>query len=122
MSKVLIIEDEKTLNEAYQIVLKKAKHKVFAAYNGQEGLEVFKAERPDLVLLDLRMPKMSGVEFLKRLKPAKNYPDTKIIVFSNYDDQQEVADAIENGAQRYMLKAWSSPSELIKLVGDTLAG
>lgn len=122
MSKVLIIEDEKTLNEAYQIVLKKAKHKVFAAYNGQEGLEVFKAERPDLVLLDLRMPKMSGVEFLKHLKPAKNYPDTKIIVFSNYDDQQEVAEAIENGAQRYMLKAWSSPSELIKLVGDTLAG
>jgi DNA-binding NarL/FixJ family response regulator len=68
------------------------------------------------------MPKMSGVEFLKRLKPAKNYPDTKIIVFSNYDDQQEVADAIENGAHRYMLKAWSSPGELIKLVGDTLAG
>jgi DNA-binding response OmpR family regulator len=49
MSKVLIIEDEKTLNEAYQIVLKKAKHKVFTAFNGQEGLEVFKAERPDLV-------------------------------------------------------------------------
>jgi DNA-binding response OmpR family regulator len=120
MSKILIIEDEKNLNEAYQIVLKKAKHKVWAAYNGQEGLDIFKAERPDLVLLDLRMPKMSGVEFLKLLNPAKNYPEVKIIVFSNYDDQREVAEAIENGASRYMLKAWSSPAELIKLVKETL--
>lgn len=121
MAKILIVEDEKALNEAYQLVLEKAKYKVFTAYDGQSGLKVFKTELPDLVLLDLRMPKMSGLEFLKHLQPKKNYPDTKIIVFSNYDDQQEVAEAIENGADRYLLKAWSSPRELIKIVKDTLA-
>jgi CheY-like chemotaxis protein len=121
MAKVLIIEDEKALNEAYQMVLKKAKHQILAAYNGQEGLEIFKAENPDLVLLDLRMPKMSGVEFLKKLKPAKNYPSVHIIVFSNYDDQTEIDQAFKYGARHYLLKAWSSPAELIKVVDETLA-
>lgn len=120
MTKILIIEDEKALNEAYQLVLEQAEYKVFTAYDGQSGLDLFKSVQPDLVLLDLRMPKMSGLEFLKHLNPAKNYPETKIIVFSNYDDQTEVAEAIDNGASRYLLKAWSSPKELIKIVRDTL--
>jgi DNA-binding response OmpR family regulator len=120
MAKILIIEDEKALNEAYQIVLKKAKYKVLAAYNGQEGLDVFKSERPDLVLLDLRMPQMDGVEFLKRLDPLKNYPGLQIIIFSNFDDQAEIDSAFKYGATRYMLKAWSSPAELIKVVKETL--
>ena len=121
MAKILIVEDEKALNEAYQMVLKKAKHKVFAAYDGQEGLALFKSESPELVLLDLRMPKMDGVEFLKRLKPAQNYPDVDIIVFSNFDDQAEIDKAFKYGARRYLLKAWSSPAELIKVVNETLS-
>ena len=120
MSKILIIEDEKTLNEAYQMVLKKAKHKVFSAYNGQEALDNFAGQRPDLVLLDLRMPKMDGIEFLKRLQPAKNYPKVHIIVFSNYDDPVEIDQAFRHGATRYLLKAWSSPKDLIKVVDKTL--
>lgn len=121
MAKILIIEDEKTLNEAYQMVLKKAKHKVFAAFNGQEALDNFADQKPDLVLLDLRMPKMDGIEFLKKLKPTKNYPNTHIIVFSNYDDPFEIDEAFKNGATRYLLKAWSSPKDLVKVVSRTLA-
>lgn len=120
MAKILIVEDEKALNEAYQMVLKKAKHKVFSAYDGQEGLDLFKSEGPDLVLLDLRMPKMNGVEFLKKLKPAENYPNVHIIVFSNFDDQAEIDKAFKYGASHYLLKAWSSPAELIKVVSETL--
>jgi DNA-binding NarL/FixJ family response regulator len=67
------------------------------------------------------MPKVDGVEFLKRSEPKKNFPSTKIIVFSNYDDQKEVNDAIDYGATRYILKAWSSPGELIKIVRESLA-
>ena len=121
MSKILIIEDERSLNEAYQMVLKRAKHKVFAAYNGQEALDNFANQNPDLVLLDLRMPKMDGIEFLENLRPDKNYPETHVIVFSNYDDPAEIDKAFKLGATRYLLKAWSSPKDLVKIVNRTLA-
>jgi CheY-like chemotaxis protein len=120
MAKILIVEDEKVLNEAYELVLKKEGYDVSTALNGEEALALVKDTRFDLILLDLRMPKVDGVEFLKRSKPAKNFPSTKIIVFSNYDDQNEVSEAIKHGATRYILKAWSSPSELIKIVRESL--
>lgn len=122
MPNILIVEDEKALNEAYALVLKKNDYTVQSAFNGEEALEKTKDTQFDLILLDLRMPKMDGVQFLKKLKPAKNAPGTKIIIFSNYDDQNEVNEAIENGATRYILKAWSSPNELVKIVRETLLG
>jgi|SRR5581483_7629230 len=120
MAKIMIIEDEKALNEAYEMILKKEGHKVSTAFNGQEALDLFSKQTPDLVLLDLRMPQVDGLEFLKKLEPAKNYPKVQIIIFSNYDDHEEVEQAIKLGAGRYILKAWSSPSELIKIVNETL--
>lgn len=120
MAKVLIVEDEKTLNEAYELVLKKAGYKVSKAYNGEEALELAKKEKPALILLDLRMPKMGGIDFLKELNPATNYPDTKVIIFSNYDNQDDIDVAFKSGASKYILKAWSSPSELVKVVQETL--
>src|SRR4051812_30922847 len=114
--KILIIEDEKSLNEAYEMILKRQKYQVSCAFNGEEALDICKQNTPDLILLDLRMPKMDGVEFLDNLKPKENYPKTKIIVFSNYDDQTEIDKAFKRGADRYILKAWSSPAELVKVV------
>jgi two-component system nitrogen regulation response regulator NtrX len=121
MANILIVEDEKVLNEAYALVLNKEGYKVTSAFNGEEALEETAKKKFDLILLDLRMPKMNGVEFLKKFNPKKEHPDMKIIIFSNYDDEKEVNEAIENGATRYILKAWSSPSELVKLVRESLA-
>jgi CheY-like chemotaxis protein len=120
MARVLIVEDERTLNEAYELVLKREGHDVEVAYNGEEALKVFKEHNPELVLLDLRMPKMDGVEFLTHLQPEKKHPEVKIIIFSNYDDQKEIDSAFKHGANRYILKAWSSPKELAKVVKETL--
>jgi CheY-like chemotaxis protein len=120
MAKILVVEDEKLLNEAYELVLKNEGHKVSTAFNGEEALKQFEKTKPDLVLLDLRMPKMDGVEFLKNLKPSDKYPEVHIIVFSNYDDQKEIDEAFKYGATRYILKAWSSPKELAKVVRETL--
>ena len=122
MARILIVEDEKLLNDAYSLILKKAGYEVVTAYNGEEALSRCQGQPGfDLILLDLRMPKMNGVQFLKKLKPSANYPKTKIVVFSNYDDQKEVDEAIKNGASRYILKAWSSPNELLKIVSEELA-
>jgi two-component system response regulator VicR len=121
MAKILIVEDEKSLNDAYRIILEKDGHDVSSAFDGEEALKLFKENQPKLVLLDLRMPKLNGIEFLKKLDHAKNYPDVDIIVFSNLDHQSEIDAAFESGATRYILKAWSSPKELSKIVKETLS-
>lgn len=121
MTRILVVEDEKVLNEAYVLVLKKEGYDVISAFDGEEALKIASKEDFDLILLDLRMPKMNGVEFLKKYKPSENHPSVKIIVFSNYDDEKEVNDAMKYGATRYILKAWSSPGELTKLVRESLA-
>lgn len=115
---VLIIEDEQLLNEAYARVLSAAGISLLRAYNGKEALDILKTEKPDIVLLDLRMPVMDGIEFLKKLHPKDNLPDAKIIVFSNYDDQHEIDEAFSLGAMHYMLKAWATPDELVKLIRE----
>ena len=115
---VLIIEDEQLLNEAYARVLSAANISLLRAYNGKEALEILKSEKPDIILLDLRMPVMDGIEFLKKLKPKDQLPGAKIIVFSNYDDQREIDEAFSLGAMHYMLKAWATPDELVKLIRE----
>jgi DNA-binding NarL/FixJ family response regulator len=115
---VLIVEDELLLNDAYARVLSAADISLLRAYNGKEALEILKKEKPDIILLDLRMPVMDGIVFLKQLKPKEKLPNTKIIVFSNYDDQREIDEAFRLGAMHYMLKAWATPDELVKLIKE----
>lgn len=117
---VLVVEDEDMLNEAYQVVLKNAGYKVLTAFDGQEALEVLAKEHADVILLDLRMPVLDGVGFLEayQLKQQKNPP--KVVVFSNFDMQKEIDQAYELGADKYMLKAWASPKELLQLISNLL--
>lgn len=115
---ILIVEDETSLNEAYQIILANAGYDILSAFDGKEALKIVSETKPDIILLDLRMPVMDGIAFLKEYKPTDK--KTKVIVFSNYDMQKEIEEAYELGAHKYILKAWASPKELLKLVKDTL--
>ena len=117
--KILIVEDESLLSEAYSTILDKQDYKTVAVFNGKEALDYLVDNDVDLILLDLRMPKMSGIEFLIEYK-KKRKPLPKTIVFSNYDAQKDIDMAFKYGAVRYMLKAWASPKELVKVVKDTL--
>jgi len=117
---ILIVEDDITLNEAYKTILETAHYTVETAFDGKEALEVAAKNKPDLIFLDLRMPVMDGIGFLKEYEPKKNNPDVHIIVFSNYDMQAEVDEAYELGAERYVLKALASPNDLLKIVKDLL--
>ncbi len=118
--KILIVEDEQALNEAYQIILRKAGYAVSVAYDGREALELTEQLEPDLILLDLRMPRVSGIEFLRSYQLSAKHPGVKVIVFSNLDTQKEIDEAYALGAEKYMLKAWASPKELVRLVQETL--
>lgn len=118
--KILIVEDEQVLNEAYELILKKENYDVKVAYDGQQALELVENMSPDLILLDLRMPRVSGIEFLSKYDLPKKHPRVKVIVFSNLDTEKEIDQAYSLGAHKYMLKAWASPKELVKLVSSTL--
>ena len=117
---VLIVEDENMLNEAYQVILNSAGYKVLTAFDGKEALEVLSKDTVDVILLDLRMPVLDGIGFLEayQLNEQKNPP--KVIVFSNFDMQKEIDQAYELGADKYMLKAWASPKELLQLIQNIL--
>lgn len=118
--KILIVEDEVSLSEAYHTLLNQAKYDVTVARDGKDALEKVQAFEPDLILLDLRMPILDGVGFLKEYDLSKKHPKVKVIVFSNYDMQDEIDEAYRLGADRYILKAWASPKEILNLVRDAL--
>ena len=115
---ILIVEDDLALNEAYSLLLNQAGYQVRAAFNGQEALQILRDWTPGLIFLDLRMPVMDGLTFLKHFKPH-DHPETEVVIFSNYDMQKEVDQAYELGADRYVLKAWASPKELLQIVEHT---
>lgn len=115
---ILIIEDDIALNDAYVTILGTAYENVYTAFNGEEALHVAEQQDPNIIFLDLRMPVMDGIGFLEKYQPKQNHPDVRIVVFSNYDMQAEVDKAYELGAERYVLKAWASPKELLKIVSD----
>jgi CheY-like chemotaxis protein len=117
---VLVVEDEPTLNAAYVRILDSANMQLQTSFNGQEALDRLAEMDPDVILLDLKMPKMSGIEFLSILSNMEPKRKAKVIIFSNYDKQAEIEEAFKLGAAKYMLKAWASPKELIKVIQETV--
>ena len=116
MAKILVAEDEKALNDAYVMILKRAGYTVKSALDGAQALEITKTYEPDVILLDLRMPEIGGIEFLEAYKLPQNHPKVKVIIFSNLDMQKEIDQAFSLGASKYMLKSWASPKELVTMV------
>ena len=117
---ILVVEDEKPLSDAYEMILSAEGYEVEIATDGKQALDHIKKHTPDLILLDLRMPVMSGLEFLREVKLQDNYPNLPVIVFSNYDVQKDIDEAYDLGATRYILKAWAAPKELSRVVSQTL--
>lgn len=116
--KILVVEDEKVLNGAYQTILEKTGYDVRAAFDGNEALEILEDYEPDTILLDLKMPNLDGIGFLKKYKEMDLKKRSKIVLFSNFDLQQEIDEAYNLGADKYVLKAWASPKDLLKIVQE----
>lgn len=120
MARILVVEDDKDLNNAYSIILKHEGHEVASTFDGKEALTKLKSFKPDLVLLDLLMPVMGGLEFLQSWhRPAKS-DDVKILIFTNMENSPEVSEAYKLGANRCIIKSWTAPHNLAKVVSDTL--
>lgn len=120
MTKILVVEDDNDLSEAYKIVLEKAKYQVERAFDGKEAMAKAAEFKPDLILLDLLMPIKSGKEFLKDYRRDKLHPKVKIVVFTNLQDSKGVDEAYELGADKYFVKSWTGPAGLVKIIKDVL--
>lgn len=112
---VMIVEDEVLLQDVYKLVLETKGYKVFTANNGQEALDKISEVSPDVVLLDMLMPVMSGQKFMQTIN-RKDYPNTRIIVYTNLSDSAIEAEMLELGADRFILKSSMTPSDLVDLV------
>ncbi len=125
MAKILIIEDDKLLSDAYKLILEKHGHKVVVAHNGKKGLEKAALHKPKIILLDLLMPEMDGIEFLEAYRSKNSLKGVAIVVLSNLGDEKKVEKAIKLGAYKYIVKAHAKPDELSlivnHLVGKDLA-
>jgi DNA-binding response OmpR family regulator len=102
--KILIIEDEQTLIKALELVLNKENYSIAVAIDGESGLELVKEFKPDLILLDIILPKMNGFEVLKRVKADKKLSKIPVLILSNLGDESDVTKGITLGAVGYLIK------------------
>lgn len=121
MARIFIVEDDKDLNYAYRMILSQQKHEVDSAYNGDEALEKVNDFGPELILLDLLMPIKSGVEFLQEYDVVNKHKDVKVLIFTNLEHASEIHEAFRLGADQCVIKAWTAPQGLIKVVDDILS-
>jgi DNA-binding response OmpR family regulator len=120
MANVLIVEDDKVLNQAYEMILKKEGHDVRSVFNGQEALVALQEFKPQVILLDLLMPVMGGLDFLKEYDAQNEHADVYVIILSNLGDEKAVAEAMEMGAYKYIVKAHASPKQLSVMVNHLI--
>ncbi|MFH1292150.1 MAG: response regulator [bacterium] len=106
MKKILIVEDEQPLQQVLKYKLEKnGNYQIFQAYDGIEGLEMSLRERPDLIVLDIMMPKMDGMAMLKQLRKNKKWGENaKILMLTNLDGSDHVSQAAEQGVFDYLVK------------------
>jgi two-component system alkaline phosphatase synthesis response regulator PhoP len=119
--RVLLAEDDRFLRRAAESRLRQNGFTVLPAVDGEEALKVARAERPDLILLDLIMPKLQGFEVLKALKEDPATAPIPVIVLSNLGQDEDLKQAMELGADAYFIKANLSLQDLVQRVAQTLA-
>ena len=119
MAKVLIIEDYENLQNIYGEVLKKEGHDVTVVNDGLLALEKTKKNNYDIILLDLLLPHMSGMEFLKAYEPKK-HPETRILMCSNFTSPKYIVEAGNMGVDHYLTKSNVTPAEIAAVIDKML--
>ncbi len=119
---VLIIEDDPLISRMYQTVFKFDGFEVEMARDGAEGIAKLKEHKPVMILLDIMMPKMTGIEVLGDIKSNPATKNIPVIVLTNLSGAEDAEKAIEMGAVKYIVKSANKPKEIVAQVKEVLAG
>ena len=120
MKKILIIEDEKILVEMYKDRFVQEGFEVFLAFDSKEGLEMAKKEKPDLIVLDILLPKENGITFLTWLRKTPEISSLAVVAFSNYDDPETKKQALQLEVKDYLIKTNYTPKEIVDKIKNYL--
>jgi len=121
MTKILIVEDDPLVSRMYQKVIKFEGMEVISAENGSDGVTIAKEQKPDLILLDIMMPKMNGLEVLEVLKTDKEVANIPVVMLTNLSGTQDAENAMKRGAYDYLVKSQFKPKEVAEKVKEILA-
>jgi len=116
MKKILFIEDESVLQKALGDILKQKGYEMISALNGEIGFNLAKTEKPDLILLDLVLPKMHGFEVLKKLKEESETKEIPVIVLTNLERMEDVGQTVKLGAAAYLVKSQYTIEEVMEKI------
>lgn len=120
MKKILIIDDDPYVRRLYGHLFNHSKYQIELSEDGFDGYEKAKASVPNLILLDIMMPKMNGLELLKKLKQEPLTKDVPIIMLTNVCDQESAQTAAELGATGFIVKSQLEPEKLKEVVDTYL--
>jgi len=118
---ILLVEDDEFLAELYGTKLSLEGYEVVLASDGEKGLKLIKEKKPQLILLDIILPKIDGFEILKTIKADKALKNIPVILLTNLSQKDEVKKGLDLGAQDYLIKAHFMPSEVVKKIKEVLA-
>lgn len=119
--KIVIVEDDQAISQMYRIKFEAEGYEVETAENGQLGLELAEKMRPDIILLDLMMPVMTGDQMLQQLRATDWGKDIKVIILTNMGEQEAPEILRSLGARRFIVKAEMTPRQVAEMVQQELA-
>jgi DNA-binding response OmpR family regulator len=120
MAKILIAEDERDIRDLVAFTLRFAGHEVFAASNGEEAVDLAPKVNPDLIIMDVRMPRMTGYDACKVMKADPDLKDIPVVFLTARGQESEVKQGLDLGAEAYLLKPFA-PDQLTSRVKEILA-
>jgi len=113
MKKILIVEDEEFLVEMYKTKFEMENFQVISAFSSEQAMSILKKNIPDLILLDILLPRKNGIIFLEEIRKIKNISKIPVIIFSNYDDPVTRDKARRLGIKDYLIKTEFTPKQLL---------
>ena len=122
MAKILIIEDDPLMQRLYQKIFTFEKYEVETAADGEEGLDKARKTKPTLILLDIMMPKMNGLQVLEKLKADPDLKKIPVVMLTNLAGQKDAETALAKGAVKYIVKSEYEPKQVSDMVKGVLAG
>lgn len=120
VKKILLVEDDKFISDIYTTKFKEEGFSVEVAADGEDCLSKLAGGKPDLLILDIVLPKIDGLEVLRRVKTDENLKDLKVVILSNISKKEKVEKELKSGIIKYFVKAHYTPTEICEEIKKIL--